>query len=521
MRDVNAKHESLRGMGGSPMTNRYGGKNTGGPPVPREDSERLLKALTRRQLFRRCVTGMGAIALASLLNEDLAAGELPQDLRPGVEPLSLRAPHFAPRAKNIIYLHMAGAPSQLDLFDHKPRLADFNGQPIPESFTKGERFAFIRGTPRVLASPHTFSRHGKCGTELSELLPHLAKVVDDIAVVRSMHTDQFNHAPAQLFMHTGSQIAGRPSMGSWITYGLGTENRDLPAFVVLTSGGNSPDGGTALWSSGFLPSVYQGTQFRSKGDPVLFVSNPEGVSAEVRRGSLDAIRDLNAAHLSRVGDPEIAARIEQYELAFRMQSTVPDLTDVSKEPPSVHEMYGTKPGEASFANNCLLARRLVERGVRFVQLYDWGWDHHGTDEGSDIVHGLAGKCRQADRACAALVTDLKQRGLLDETLVVWGGEFGRTPMNEARDGSKFLGRDHHPHAFTVWLAGGGIKPGTTLGTTDELGYAAAEDPVHIHDLQATILACMGLEHTKLTFRNQGRDFRLTDVHGNVVSKLLA
>jgi hypothetical protein len=310
-------------------------------------------------------------------------------------------------------------------------------------------------------------------------------------------------------------------MGSWITYGLGTENRDLPAFVVLTSGGNSPDGGTALWSSGFLPSVYQGTQFRSQGDPVLFVSNPAGVNPGIRRGSLDALRDLNAAHLAQVGDPEIAARIEQYELAFRMQTTVPDLADVSKEPKSIHEMYGTKPGQASFANNCLLARRLIERGVRFVQLYDWGWDHHGTDEGSDIVHGLPRKCKIADQACAALITDLKQRGLLDETLVVWGGEFGRTPMNEARDGSTFLGRDHHPHAFSIWLAGGGIKPGITLGTTDELGYAAAEDPVHIHDLQATILTCMGLEHTKLTFRSQGRDFRLTDVHGNVVTKLLA
>jgi hypothetical protein len=415
---------------------------------------------------------------------------------------------------------MAGAPSQLDLFDRKPKLTEFDRQPIPDSFTKGERFAFIKGTPKILGSPYKFARHGKSGTELSELLPRLATVVDDIAVVRSLHTDHFNHAPAQLFVHTGSQIQGRPSMGSWVTYGLGTENTDLPGFVVLVSGPSNPDGGTALWSSGFLPSVYQGTQFRSQGDPVLFVSNPNGVSPKVRRDSLDAIRDLNAAHLSATGDPEIATRIEQYELAYRMQTTVPEMSDISAEPAAIHEMYGTQPGKVSFANNCLLARRLVERGVRFVQLYDWGWDHHGSGMSDDLVHALPRKCREMDQSATALLTDLKQRGLLDETLVIWGGEFGRTPMNEARNGSTFLGRDHHPHAFTIWMAGGGIRPGITYGATDELGYQAVENPVHVHDLQATILAAMGLEHTKLTYHFQGRDYRLTDVYGNVVNGLL-
>ncbi|HEX4792418.1 MAG TPA: DUF1501 domain-containing protein [Humisphaera sp.] len=486
--------------------------------INQELHREALKAITRRQLFRRCGTGMGAIALTSLLNENLFGAT---SSAPELDPLAPRAPHFAPRAKNIIYLHMAGAPSQLDLFDNKPKLAEYNGQPIPDSLTKGERFAFIKGTPKVLGSPYKFARYGQGGVELSELLPHLATVADDIAVVKSMHTDQFNHAPAQLFVHTGSQIQGRPSMGSWVTYGLGTENRDLPAFVVLLSGPNNPDGGTSLWSSGFLPSVYQGTQFRSQGEPVLFVSNPLGVSADVRRKTLDALRDLNGSELSRTGDPEITTRIEQYELAYRMQTTVPELSDISKEPQAFHEMYGTEPGKVSFANNCLLARRLVERGVRFVQLYDWGWDTHGTGPTDDLITQLPKKCKSIDQASTALIKDLKNRGLLDQTLIIWGGEFGRTPMNEARNGSKFLGRDHHPHAFALWMAGGGIKGGLTLGATDELGYNAAEERVHVHDLQATILAAMGLEHTRLTYRFQGRDFRLTDVHGNVVSKLLA
>ncbi len=343
----------------------------------------------------------------------------------------------------------------------------------------------------------------------------------DVCFIRSMHTDHFNHAPAQLFVQTGSQIQGRPGMGAWATYGLGSENRDLPGFVVLTSGGVQPDGGPALWSNGFLPGVYQGTQFRSQGDPVLFVSNPPGVDAKIRRESLDAIGDLNRLHLSKAQDPEIATRIAQYELAYRMQTTVPELMDIAKEPKEVHEMYGTEPGKLAFSNNCLLARRLVERGVRFVQLYHWGWDSHGTSPGDDLMTGLPKRCKETDQPVAALLKDLKQRGLLDETLVVWSGEFGRTPMNEARGGSKFLGRDHHPHCFTSWMAGGGIKGGITHGSTDEMGYRVAEDGVHVHDLQATILHCLGLEHTKLTYRFQGRDFRLTDVHGKVVEKILA
>ena len=479
--------------------------------------EEMLKAMTRRQLFQRCTTGMGAIALASLLNEGLFAAT------PGgaIDAMAPRKPHFAPKARTIIYMHMAGAPSQLDLFDHKPKLMEFNGKDVPAELIKNERFAFIKGTPKCLATPHSFARHGKCGAEISNLLPHLATVVDDVCFIKSMHTDHFNHAPAQLFVHTGSQLQGRPSMGSWATYGLGTMNKDLPGFVVLTSGGVQPDGGTALWGNGFLPSVYQGTQFRSQGDPVLFVSNPNGISPQVRRESLDAIGDLNRLHLAKAQDPEIATRIAQYELAYRMQTTVPELMEISQEPKEVHEAYGTEPGKTSFANNCLLARRLVERGVRFVQLYHWGWDSHGTSPGDDLLTALPKRCKETDQPAVALLKDLKQRGLLDETLVIWGGEFGRTPMNEARNGSKFLGRDHHPHCFTLWMAGGGIKAGISHGSTDELGYNVAEDGVHIHDLQATILHCLGLDHTKLTYRFQGRDFRLTDVHGKVVEKILA
>ena len=481
-----------------------------------------LKALTRRQLFQRSGAGVGAIALTSLLNDQLFADAAPAAQPPArPDPLAPRPPQFPAKAKNVIYLHMAGAPSQLDLFDYKPKLQEYTGKPIPAEMVKGERFAFIKGVPKVLGTPYKFNRYGKCGAELSTLLPHLAEVVDDIAIIKSMHTDQFNHAPAQLFVHTGFQIAGRPSMGSWVTYGLGSQNHDLPGFVVLTSGPSGPDGGTALWSSGFLPSVYQGTQFRSQGDPVLYVSNPPGMAAQVRRESLDAVRDLNSMHLARSGDPEIATRIEQYEMSYRMQTTVPELMDIAKEPKSIHEMYGTEPGQTSFANNCLLARRLVERGVRFVQLYHWGWDSHGTGPGDDLMTSLPNRCKQCDQPAAALIKDLKQRGLLDSTLVIWGGEFGRTPMNEERNGSKYLGRDHHPKAFSLWMAGGGIKGGLTLGATDELGYNAVEDRVHVHDLQATILHCLGLNHEKLTYRSQGRDFRLTDVYGNVVPKLLA
>jgi uncharacterized protein (DUF1501 family) len=472
----------------------------------------MLKDITRRHFFRQSGFGIGSMALWSLLERDALAASLLDQTRT----------HFAPKAKRIIYLFMAGAPSQLDLFDHKPALQQHDGSEIPPEFVpKGERFAFIKGTPRLLGSPYRFSRHGGSGAEISELLPHTSKIADEIAIVKSLHTTQFNHAPGQIFMNTGSQVIGRPSLGSWLTYGLGSESRDLPGFIVLLSGENAPDGGKSCWGSGFLPTVHQGVEFRSKGDPVLFVSNPPGVDAAARRTSLDLIRDLNQAHRADAGDPEIDTRISAYEMAYRMQSSVPELTDISKEPQAIHELYGTQPGQVSFANNCLLARRLVERGVRFVQLYHRGWDTHGSSVGDDIVVRLPKLCQEVDRATFALVTDLKQRGLLDDTLVVWGGEFGRTPMNEARNGSKLLGRDHHPRAFTVWMAGAGVKRGLTIGRTDDLGYSVVEDPVDVHDLHATILHLMGLDHTKLTYRFQGRDFRLTDVSGKIVAKLLA
>jgi hypothetical protein len=484
----------------------------------------MLQSVTRRYFFKQAGFGIGATALTAMLNRSLFAGGM--DLAgnstiDSANPTASRPPMFAPKAKSIIYLFMAGAPSQVDLLDYKPKLQELNGEHIPESMLKGERFAFIRGVPKLLGSPYEFKKWGKSGADISELLPHLGEIADDIAIVRSVHTTQFNHAPAQIFMNTGFQIIGRPSMGSWLTYGLGSECRDLPGFVVLLSGESDPDGGKACWGSGFLPTVYQGVQFRSQGDPVLFLTNPAGVSPEVRRQSLDAIKDLNEMDLKSVGDPEITTRIASYEMAYRMQSSVPDLMDISKEPKSVQEMYGTEPGKKSFANNCLLARRLVERGVRFVQLYHRGWDNHGTSAHDDIVNRLSSLCRETDQAAAALVTDLKQRGLLNSTLVVWGGEFGRTPMNEERNRSKFLGRDHHPRAFSMWMAGGGIEPGVTLGQTDELGYNPIEDPVEVHDLHATILFLMGIEHTKLTYRFQGRDFRLTDISGNVVKKILA
>jgi hypothetical protein len=480
----------------------------------------ILRDITRRSLLKVAGYGVGSLALSAMLSESgFAAFQKQKALR--TDPFAPKLPHFAPKAKRVIYLFMAGAPSQLDLFDRKPLLQKHNGEPIPPEFVKGERFAFIKGTPRLLGSPHEFTKSGKCGHEISNILPNLQKIADDITIVRSMHTDQFNHAPAQLFMNTGSALPGRPSAGSWLTYGLGSECEDLPGFVVLISGHNNPDGGKSCWSSGFLPSVYQGVEFRSKGDPVLYVSDPEGIRPATRREELDALRDLNKMRENAVGDPEIETRIAAYEMAYKMQTSVPDLMDISKEPQEVQELYGTKPGEASFANNCLLARRLVERGVRFVQLYHRGWDHHGDAEYDDLTHGLPKLCKETDQAAAALITDLKRRGLLDETLVVWTGEFGRTPMNESRDGSKFLGRDHHPHAYSIWMAGGGIKPGVAYGSTDELGYNVATDGIHVHDLNATILHLMGLDHTKLTYKFQGRNFRLTDVHGEVATKLFA
>jgi hypothetical protein len=480
-------------------------------------SHEALRATTRRHFFRQCGVGLGGMALTSLLHDRLLGAE---SAKP-VNPLAARAPHFAAKAKRVIYLHMAGSPSQLDLFDYKPKLVEMNGEPCPESLFKKERFAFIKGVPKMLGTPHKFSKHGQSGAEFSSMIPRLAEVADDLCIVKSMFTDQFNHAPAQLFLHTGSPRLGRPGMGSWVTYGLGSESQNLPGFVVLTSGGKTPDGGASLWGSGFLPTVYQGVQCRAQGDPVLYVSNPPGMSSEVRRDSLDTLRELNEMQLKEFGDPETLTRIAQYELAYRMQTAVPELMEIDKEPKAVHEMYGTQPGKISFANNCLLARRLIERGVRFVQLYHWGWDQHGAAKDNDIFEGLGKQCKDTDQAVTALIKDLKQRGLLEDTLVIWGGEFGRTPMNEARNGSKYLGRDHHPHCFTMWMAGGGIKSGITYGETDELGYHVAKDKVHVHDLQATILHLLGLEHTKLTYKFQGRDYRLTDVHGDVVKGIIS
>lgn len=484
-----------------------------------EIEKEILRQITRRTFFKQVGYGLGGVALSSMLSESLLGALTPTAGQQN--PLAHKKPHFPAKAKNVIYLFMAGAPSQVDLFDYKPTLNKFDHQACPDEYLKGDRFAFIKGTPKLLGSPFKFEPCGKSGQVISELLPHLKEIADDIAVIRSMSTEQFNHAPAQLFMNTGFQIPGRPSMGSWLTYGLGTENLDLPGFVVLISGQNNPDGGKSCWGSGFLPSVYQGVEFRSQGEPVLFVQDPDGVTREIRRDTLDAIKELNQIQYKQALDPEIETRIAQYELAYRMQTSVPELMDISKEPPSIHEMYGTEPGKKSFGNNCLLARRLVERGVRFVQLYHRGWDTHGADQASDIKHGLPDMCRQTDKAAAALVKDLKQRGLLDETIVVWGGEFGRTPMNEERGGSPYPGRDHHPHAFTMWVAGGGIKPGLALGLTDELGYRVVEDPVSVHDLHATILHQLGMDHTRLTYKYQGRDFRLTDVYGDVVTKLIA
>ena len=475
-----------------------------------------LQAITRRHFFGRAATGIGGVALAALANEKLLAAPATP-----TSSLAVKPTHFPAKAKRVIYMHMAGSPSQLDLFDDKPKLRELNGQPCPDSLLKKERFAFIKGVPKMLGSPYTFAKHGQSGAEVTPLLPHFSKIVDDVAIVKSMVTEQFNHAPAQLFLNTGAAQLGRPSMGSWLTYGLGSENQNLPGFVVLISSPQGPDAGASLWGNGFLPGEYQGVQFRSSGDPVLYVSNPPGMDSAQRRRTLDALRDLNKLQVDALGDPETLTRIEQYELSYRMQTAVPELMDLSGETKETLDLYGAKPGERSFSNNCLLARRLIERGTRFVQLYHWGWDSHGTSKGDDIMTSLPERCKQCDQGAAALVMDLKRLGLLDDTLIIWGGEFGRTPMNEERGGSKFLGRDHHPHCFTIWMAGGGIKPGITYGATDELGYHVAENKVHVHDLQATILHCLGLDHTKLTYNFQGREFRLTDVFGEVVKGILA
>jgi hypothetical protein len=477
------------------------------------------RAWTRRQFLRTSQAGIGGFALASLLARDRVTRAADTRNHGGIAGL----PHFAAKAKHVIYLHMSGGPPQQELFDYKPELVKHHLQPCPDELLKNQRFAFIKGHPLLLGTPYKFAKKGQCGTWVSELLPHVGGIVDDLAIIRSMHTDQFNHAPAELLMFTGTPRNGGAAMGSWITYGIGSENDDLPGFVVLISGGTDPTGGKALWSTGFLPTVFQGVQCRTVGDPILYVSNPKGMDRDARRRSLDALRALNEYELKEVGDPETLTRISQYELAFRMQMAVPEVMDLKQEPAPTLDLYGAKPGAASFANNCLLARRLVERGVRFVQLFDWGWDCHGTGKGDDIVFHLPEKCREIDRPIAALITDLKRRGLLDETLVIWGGEFGRTSMNEARGGSKFLGRDHHPHCFTLWMAGGGIKGGVNLGATDELGYSITESPMTVHDLQATLLHQLGIDAERFRFPYQGLQQRLIGVEGDgrVRKELLA
>jgi uncharacterized protein (DUF1501 family) len=471
------------------------------------------RLLTRRWFLRQCGVGLGSIALASLLDAEKSTAATPFKV---ANPLAPRAPHFKPKAKRVVFLFMAGAPSQLDMFDYKPMLAKYNGQPVPPEVVKGQKYAFIKPDAALFATEFKFSRHGGCGAELSEALPHLAEVVDDIAIVKSMSTDAFNHAPGQVLMQTGSTQFGRPCFGSWVLYGLGSEAQNLPGFVVLNSAGGL-SGGAALFGSGFLPTVYQGVPFRKSGDPVLFLSNPAGITDKMQRRTLDLIKELNQKHLADVGDPEIATRINSFEMAYRMQSSAPELMDVSKESAQTLKLYGVEPGKPSFAMNCLLARRLIERGVRFVQLFHEGWDHH-----SEVHKGVIDQAGKTDQASAALIKDLKQRGLLDDTLVLWGGEFGRTPMVESNpDAGRKLGRDHHPQAFTMWMAGGGIKPGVTLGATDDFGFHVTEDKVHVHDLHATLLQLLGFDHTKLTYRFQGRDFRLTDVEGEVVKELLA
>ncbi len=476
-----------------------------------------LQQLTRRHFLKRSAAGLGAIALSSLLKKDLVAA-----VAKPADPLAPGQPHFAARAKHVIYLHLTGSPPHLDLFDYKPELVKRDGQDCPDQFLKGKRFAFTSGTPKLLGTPRQFAQHGKGGVWMSDAIPHLHEVADELCVIRSMNTDQFNHAPAELLVYTGSPRSGRPSLGAWVTYGLGTENENLPGFVVLISSGVQPNGGKNSFGSGFLPSVYQGVQCRSKGDPVLYASDPEGLDRDVRRMSLDTLRELNQIQANELGHPETQTRIAQYELAYRMQMSVPEVMDISKESPETIAAYGAKPGDSSFANNCLLARRLVEQGVRYVQLFDWGWDFHGTGPGEDIRGGLTKKCATMGQPVAALIKDLRQRGLLDETLIILGGEFGRTPFREGRTAKgDILGRDHYPDCYTMVMAGGGVKGGFTYGESDELGFSVAQDKVHVHDLQATILHLLGFNHERLTFRFQGRDYRLTDVFGEVVKPILA
>ncbi len=477
-----------------------------------------LKRQTRRTFLNGVgQLSLGAIALRSL--ERQASGATPSATS---NPLAPRKSPNPSKAKNVIYLSMSGGPPNLDIFDYKPELVKRDGEPCPDSFLKGREFAFTTGVPKLMGSPRKFKQYGQAGMWMSDAVPNFHRIADEITLVRAMHTDQFNHAPAELLLFTGHARQGRPSLGSWVTYGLGTENQDLPGFVCLISSGVQPSGGQGLWGSGFIPSVYQGVQCRSKGDPVLFASDPAGMNRDMRRATLDAIRELNERQQAELSHPETLTRIAQYELAFRMQTSVPEVMDITKESQETLDDYGAKPGEASFANNCLLARRLVEQGVRFVHLFDWGWDFHGTNPKEDIRDGLTKKMEETDKPVAALILDLKQRGLLDDTLIIWGGEFGRTPFREGRTaGSQVLGRDHYPDCFPIMMAGGGVKAGFDYGATDELGFTGIENKVHVHDLQATILHLLGFDHERLTYRFQGRDYRLTDVHGHVVHDLLA
>jgi hypothetical protein len=463
------------------------------------------RSIARRWFLQQCGIGLGSIALADLCGAAQSAS-------PAADPLAPKQPHFAAKAKNVILLFMGGGPSQFEMFDYKPELKRLDGSLPPAELLEGYRAAFINPNSRLLGPKYEFAKHGQSGTELSELLPHLAKVVDDICVVRSMTTDAFNHAPGQLLMSTGSQQFGRPSMGSWATYGLGSESRDLPGYIVFNSGQKGPSAGSGNWNSGFLPTVHSGVEFRTSGDPVLYLSNPEGMDRTLQQATLQTVNQLNQGRLDVVGDPEIATRISSYEMAFRMQLSAPEAMSVKDEPQHILDMYGAEPGKPSFANNCLLARRLVQRGVRFVQLFHESWDQHGG-----LTAQIKQNCQDTDQACAALIQDLKQQGMLNDTLVIWGGEFGRTPMVQGGND----GRDHHPNSFSMWLAGGGIRGGQTYGSTDDLGFNVADKAVHVHDLHATILHLLGFNHKQLTYRFQGRDYRLTDVHGNVVNEILA
>jgi len=471
--------------------------------------------VSRRHFLRDCGVGLGKIALAGLLTDRLGHRLSAADLG-STSALSPKTPHFSGRAKRVIHLFMGGAPSQLELFDSKPELAKLEGKPLPPSVIGGQRYAFIRPDAAVLGPRFKFARHGQSGTEISEVLPHLSKIVDDICLVRSVRTDQFNHAPAQIFFNTGFSQPGRPSLGSWVIYGLGSESQNLPAFVVMSTGGGL-SGGAALWSSGFLPTVHTGVRLRNQGPPILNVDNPTGIDTRLQRDTLDLVAELNQKRLGTVGDPEIATRIASYEMAFRLQTSAPELMDLRGESPETLKMYGCDPAKPSFARACLLARRMIERGVRFVNLYHEGWDAH-----SDVVGNVRSNAATTDQASAALVLDLNQRGLLDDTLVIWGGEFGRTPMVESNPAlGRSQGRDHHPQAYSMWMAGGGIRSGMSYGATDDLGFHVVENPVHVHDLQATILHCLGFDHERLTYHHAGRDFRLTDVHGQVVRNILA